>query len=396
VIPRSSRARDWAIALGVAALIALELLAVGHDGPLVLNLMVLPMAGVGLAWRRTKPYVTVLVLGVADVAAAVWLTDITNLSTTLLPVILAFYAVGRYADDARPGLPLFIVLLIGVNAGRGSTTADDWVFPLVMAGSALLVGRALRTRALVAAELAERTERLAVEQDLRAAEAAHEERRRIARELHDVVAHTLSVMVVQAGGARRTLARDPERAHEALVTVEATGRAALGELRRLLGFVGETNATESAAAPLDPQPTTAGLGALARRAGAAGLPTAFAVEGEPDPARPLPAGAEVAVYRIAQEALTNALKHAGPGARATVALRWGPGALELEVRDDGGGTGDTPGAERLPSGGHGLLGMRERVALYGGALDAAPLPGSGFRVLARLPLQAAAAAEAIA
>jgi signal transduction histidine kinase len=251
----------------------------------------------------------------------------------------------------------------------------------VLIGCALLTGRALRNRALIAAELAERTERLGLEHDLRAAEAAHAERRRIARELHDVIAHTLSVMVVQAGAARRTVGRDVDRAEEALVTVEATGRAALHELRRLLGFVGDAPGE----APLGPQPTTANLGQLARRAGAAGLPTSLTVDGTPGP---LPAGAEIAVYRIVQEALTNALKHAGPGATAAVRLAWRDDALEVEVLDDGGAAA-APASPALPGGGHGLVGMQERVALYRGEVEAGPLASGGFAVRARLPREAA-------
>jgi signal transduction histidine kinase len=264
-----------------------------------------------------------------------------------------------------------------VDVAGGTTTVGDFVFPSLLIGISMAVGRTLRNRALVAVELAERTERLSHERELRAAEAAYDERRRIARELHDVIAHTLSVMVVQAGGARRTLDRDPVLAAQALETVETTGRAALGELRRMLGFVGDGGA------PTEPQPTLAQLPALVTRACGAGLETELAVEGEPVP---LPAGAEVTVYRIAQEALTNALKYAGPGARATVLLRWSPEAVELQVRDRGGGPAPEDPA-RLPSGGHGVAGMRERAALYGGDVVAGPR-NDGFVVRARLPLAA--------
>jgi signal transduction histidine kinase len=184
-------------------------------------------------------------------------------------------------------------------------------------------------------------------------------------------------MVVQAGGARRTLERNPHRAAEALETVEITGRAALDELRRLLGFVGEGSAS------LEPQPTTGDLPALAARARAAGLPVELVMDGEP---RRLPTGAEIAAYRIVQEALTNALKHAGPGARATVALRWSASRLELEIRDTGGTAHVVP---QLPESGHGLVGMRERVALYGGTLTAGRLDDGGFAVRARLPVESA-------
>lgn len=384
---RSHRAQDLAIGLAVAGIMVLNIcLTEDRSGPLAANLAVLPFAGLGLALRRSRPLAPALVLLVVfSVGTAAGLTAAQDLSTALLPLLLASYAVGRYVPDPRHAVPIGLALIVVINLGGGRNTADDWVFPFMMMGAAGLAGRALRTRALVAAELAERTERLAVEQDLLAAEAAVEERRRIARELHDVVAHTLSVMVVQAGAARRTLDRDAGLALEALETVEATGRSALGELRRLLGFVGEAPAH----APLEPAPTLADLPALARRAHDAGLPTTFFQDGAPHAGGGLPAGAEAAVYRIAQEALTNAIKHAGPGATATMSLSFAPSELILEVRDAGGG-GEARPDTALPSGGHGLVGMRERVALYGGELDAGAVADGGFRVVARLPLHGAA------
>jgi signal transduction histidine kinase len=378
--PLRHRVQDALIALTLLAFLLVDLVTNprAEGVPVGWSLLVLAPVPLSLVVRRTHPLVPMTVIAVSYAVAGFTVVDIDQLAATLPPVLVAGYSAGRYAADPRIPILLAVVTVAMVNLGGHEQNVDNWVFPLVAYGSAVFTGRGLRTRALVAAELAERTERLAVEQDLRAAEAAVEERRRIARELHDVVAHTLSVMVVQAGAARRTLGRDAERAGEALDTVEATGRAALGELRRMLGFVGASGVGEDAAAPLDPQPTTADLGALARRAGAAGLPTDLRIEGEPGG---LPAGEEVAVYRIVQEALTNALKHAGPGASATVTVRWRPEAVEVEVVDRG-GTGGAPG---LPSGGHGLVGMRERVALFRGRFEAGPEPGGGFRVLARLP-----------
>jgi signal transduction histidine kinase len=374
---------DAAIALAAVVLLAAELATSSAvDGPVVLNLVVLLPAAAALLWRR-RPLIPLVAIAVAYPLSGLLLTDIQDLSTTLVPVLVTSYALGRFGGDLRAPVALLAAAVAAVNLIRGEHTADDWVFPLFAFGAAILAGRGLRTRALVAAELAERTERLAVEQDLRAAEAAVLERRRIARELHDVIAHTLSVMVVQAGGARRVLDRDAERAVEALETVEATGREALEELRRMLGFV--TDSGLVALAPMEPQPTVADLASLARRASAAGLPTTYREDGD---RAPLPAGAEIAAYRIVQESLTNALKHAGPGASATVAARWSASAFMVEICDDGAGAGT-----RLPSGGHGLIGMRERVALYGGEFEAGPRtdpPARGFRVAASLPLVRAA------
>jgi signal transduction histidine kinase len=205
-----------------------------------------------------------------------------------------------------------------------------------------------------------------------------DERARIARELHDVVAHNVSVMVVQAGAARRTIERDPDRAREALTSVEATGRQALDEMRRLLGVLRtEDEATELRA----PQPSVSHLDELVAHVREAGLPVDLVVEGEP---RPLMSGVDMSAFRIVQEALTNSLKHAGP-AHARVRLRYGEHDLCLEVVDDGRGlAADAPASN---GGGHGLVGMRERVALFGGELQAGPRTGGGYVVSARIPLE---------
>ena len=201
-----------------------------------------------------------------------------------------------------------------------------------------------------------------------------DERARIARELHDVIAHSVTVMTVQAGAARMLLPGDPQRAVEPLLAVEETGHQALAEMRRLLGILREVDGQPV----LAPQPGLKDLTRLAVAVREAGLPVEMAVEGTP---RPLPAGIELAAYRILQEALTNTLKHAG-AARAHVTVRYAPEAVFLEVCDDG----------RVPPAdghGHGLVGMRERATLYGGELDAGPLPGGGYAVRARLPIEPA-------
>jgi len=207
--------------------------------------------------------------------------------------------------------------------------------------------------------------------------AVAEERRRIARDLHDVVAHSVSVMTVQAGAARLLLDEEPKRAREPLLAVEETGRQALGEMRRLLGILRRAEGK----AALAPQPGLARLDDLVAQARAGGLPVELTVEGE---RAALPPGVDLAAYRIVQEALTNARKHGGP-ARAHVALRYGREALELEVTNDGGASANDG------SGGHGLVGMRERVALYGGELEAGPRASGGYAVRARLPVEAASA-----
>ena len=209
------------------------------------------------------------------------------------------------------------------------------------------------------------------------------ERLLIARELHDVVAHGVSVMVVHAGAARRVIDERPEQARDALQTIETTGREALVELRRLVGIL----RADGAAPPLDPQRGLDSLGALIASVGSAGVPVELAVEGEP---RPLPAGVDLAAYRIVQEALTNTIKHAGH-ARARVRVAYEGAALDLEIVDDGRSREPDGGRRAIvpPGQGHGLIGMRERVHLYGGDFEAGPRQGGGFRVRARLPLEGA-------
>ena len=205
-----------------------------------------------------------------------------------------------------------------------------------------------------------------------AAEAAIvEERGRIARELHDVVAHAISVIVLQARGGRRLHDSEPDETRGALDTIEHTGQQALVEMRRLVGLLRESD--EELA--LAPQPTLSRLDHLVDQVRAAGLPVELSIEGEPIE---LPPGIDLSAYRIVQEALTNALKHAGP-AQARVSLRYHPDGLEIEIADDGAGTANGD------SGGHGLVGIRERVSVYGGELDAGPQADGGFAVRARLP-----------
>ncbi len=201
------------------------------------------------------------------------------------------------------------------------------------------------------------------------------ERQRIARELHDVIAHSVSVMTVQAGAVRRLLREDQERERQALETVEATGRQALTEMRRLVGLLREQGATPEFA----PQPSIRTLDVLVGTVCEAGLPVELTVEGEP---RDLPPGVDLSAYRVVQEALTNALKYAGP-ARAWVTVRWRSDELELEIANDG--TSESSDGE----GGHGLAGMTERVSVYGGSLASGPRQGGGYVVRARLPLEAA-------
>jgi signal transduction histidine kinase len=292
-------------------------------------------------------------------------SDLQNddLTAPFVGIVFAMYSVGAHAARRRSllGLALGLALAaISVTVETGFSI-PDYAFAAVAAAGPWLAGAALRGRRLEAAELEGRA-RLAVA----------EERARIARELHDVVAHSVSVMTVQAGAVRRLLTPDQEREREALLGVERTGREALTEMRRLLGMLRSTD-DELALAP---QPSMRHLDALVEQVREAGLPVELRVEGT---AVDLPPGVDLSAYRIVQESLTNALKHAGP-ARARVVVRFGERDLELEIADDGRGADNGAGS------GEGLVGMRERAALFGGRLEAGPGDAGGYAVRARLPL----------
>jgi signal transduction histidine kinase len=257
------------------------------------------------------------------------------------------------------------LLPVGRDADPAHWTSTAVGFALGTLAVMLLLRRIVGDRDS-RARLAER------ERDVAAREAVVEERARIARELHDAVAHSVSMMVIQAGAERRVLGDRDGSTREVLQTIEQIGRDALTEMRRLVGML-RTDAADR----LVPQPTLADLPTLMTQVREAGLPVEFTVDGS---ARQLPVGIELSAYRIVQEALTNALKHAGR-AHAAVSVRYGPDSLELEITDDGAGT-----QADVPGGGHGLTGIRERVTLYGGKFDASARLDGGFAVRVMLPL----------
>ena len=267
-------------------------------------------------------------------------------------------------------------------------TPDIWtrVFVAVLMSTPFVLcwawGRLTRVRAAYLVELEDRASRLERERDARAKVAVAAERTRIARELHDVVAHNVSVMIVQADGAAYVLDNSPQQAKEALSTIASTGRQALVEMRRLLGVL----RTSETAGEYVPQPGVEELPDLLEQVRTAGLPVDFAASGDQ---RDLPRGLELTVYRIVQEALTNVRKHGGPGVRARVAVDFGDHDLEVLVEDDGRGAAARRDGDGEEGPGHGLIGMRERVGMVSGSLDIGPRPGGGFRVRAVLPLRAA-------
>jgi signal transduction histidine kinase len=345
------------------------------EGPLAANLAVVAVMAGALLWRRSHPLAAMAgVLGGALVMALL-LTPPPDTFAFVALLIGACYAAGRHLEGWRS--------VVGLVAGVGTVTGialvhtpNDVIWPATFfAAVPWVAGRTLHNQTLLARELAEKAERAAHarEEDERRAIAA--ERSRIARELHDVLAHNLSVMVVQAAGARRLVERRPERAAEAAGLIQRTGREALAELRQLFGPVRHGQG-EELRGPV-------GIGMveeLAARARAAGLTVRVHVEGRPVA---LPAGVDLTAYRVVQEALTNALKHAGRG-QASVTVSYEPDELVVSVEDDGAGA-ERDGLGEL-GGGHGLAGMRERVALYGGRLQVGSRNGGGFAVRARLPV----------
>ena len=364
------------VLLAVGLTIALELDLVLSDrftagrGAAVL-LMTVP-----LAFRLRFP-MTVLGLVVAGyVLEAALVAHHTGPEVSVISVLLALYAVGSRAGGTRVAVAAALTL-VGVFAAtrlRGSDLATRLVVPVLVTGCGLVIGRAVGVLRFESDVFAERASELERARDERARVAVAEERRRIARELHDVIGHSISVMGVQAGAVRSILREDQQREREALLGVERTGRQAIGEMRRLIGLL-RTEPDDLG----DPTPSLRRVEQLIREMREAGLAVSLQVHGDLAALSP---GVDLAGYRIVQEALTNALKHA-PGASVEATVGCNGQRLEIEVIDDGGT------APRRATGpvGHGLLGMRERASLYGGELVAGRLADGGFSICARIPLE---------
>jgi signal transduction histidine kinase len=310
-----------------------------------------------------------------------------------LSVLVVLYTLAAYRPRrvAVPGLAVCLLgSIVAIAVWEPARARHDWstvatVFAVfcLPALTAWLLGDMMRWRRGFYDALEERAARLERERDAQAQIAAAAERARIARELHDVVAHNVSVMVVQADGASYALDVDPERARQALGAIAATGRQALAEMRSLLGVL---RSADDTTAELAPQPGIEQLTGLLEQARASGLPVSFTVEGVP---RPLPQSAALTAYRVVQESLTNARKHGGATVTAAVTLRFCDDEVAITVTDDGNGA-----AGQADGLGHGLIGMRERVELFGGTVSAGPRPGGGYQVAATLPVPAALTAIA--
>ncbi|MEU7003890.1 sensor histidine kinase [Nonomuraea sp. NPDC046570] len=342
----------------------------------VAGFLLVALAAMPLLARRRHPVAALAAVLVLDATAALTVPLPSHFGAVLL---VALYSVARACPGrvtALAAVATVSLTLLSQSHGRIPPWQDAVFAPLstlIVVGAAMAVNRW--------------QQEVAANRRLLADRAVADERRRIARELHDIVAHHITTMQLMAGGARANLA-EPEVVRDALVTLESSGRLALREMRQLLDVLRAGDEPE--AVPSLPQPGVDDLDRLVAESRLAGLPTEFSVRG---PRRPLPPTVSLTVFRIAQEALTNTRKHAG-AARASVQLTYHQDRITIEVRDDGGGTPPQEGAPAVGSGGYGLIGMRERVALYGGTLTVGPQADGGFAVVADLPLTTDEAAEA--
>jgi signal transduction histidine kinase len=333
-------------------------------------------ATVPLAFRRLYPRFVLAVLGGCFAAALLLGTAGTGAG-----VAFAAYSV-LVGDRRRVGVVVVVAgyaLIVLAALVLPSTTLSYFFLDAITFAMVIALAELVRTRRAYAKVYADRADQLERERVTLAEQAVNGERLRIARELHDVVAHAISLIAVQSSVALDRLRKDPDASARALATIETSSRAALAEMRRMLAVLRKH---DEGLAPLAPSPGMADLPALAHHASAAGVAVRLVLDGR----RPsvVPSGVDLCGYRIIQEALTNVVKHA-PGASAEVSVRWRPDGLALAVSDDGHGTGLLGAAEGRSLSGHGLIGMRERVALFGGSFEAGPRTNGGFGVRIQLP-----------
>jgi signal transduction histidine kinase len=338
-----------------------------------------PMIVIGIApllwWRRFPFGAPAAVFVINALESFVDGRLVTFTAATFFGVLAAVFLFGILADwrQAVAGLGIAFAAAGVVTTNHPTQGWTDFLGVGLLFGVVWLAAFAIGRKLEQASAAQERAERLEREREAEARAAVAEERARIARELHDVVGHSVSVMTVQASAVRRRLTPDQEEEREALEIVEQTGREALAEMRRLVGVLRRPEEGPA----LAPQPSLEHLDRLVAQARESGLPVEVKIEGEPTQ---LPPGVDLTAYRLVQEGLTNAIKHAR-ASKADVVVRYGDGIVEVTVTDDGPGGGDGGG------GGHGLVGMRERVTVYGGELEAGPRPEGGYSLKARLPVQ---------
>ncbi len=372
LIDRHPFASDAVLAVAVAAFVLQDLWTSGDY--LTASKAIYVPAGLlmtlPLAWRRRAPLAVAIVVMGALVFESLAVGSAPTPDSQLVAWLIAVYGVAAHCEPRAA----FAGGALSLAAGIVWIGFDDMFFPVVVFGGAWVAGRLVHQRHAHALTVEAHAAALEREREANARVATAEERSRIARELHDVLSHSVSVMVVQAGAERMALGSGRAATAETLAAIEHTGRQALAEMRRLLGILRAEGEPPAHA----PQPTLAELEQLVGQMREAGLPVELRIEGE---AVSLPPGIALSAYRIVQEALTNVLKHAD-AAHASVVVRYRAENLELEVADDGHGRREGGDA------GHGLVGMHERVALYGGELAAGANNGGGFVVRARLPLTA--------
>jgi signal transduction histidine kinase len=357
------RVLDAGLALGLTAWALAEPGALSSPGQAV----VLVAMTAAVAWCRRAP-VTVLAI---EVAGLILLPDRLNWPAGIA-FLIAGYSAAFYSDRRVVVAALLLATAAWLFAFGGQVNIPSGLVPLLLVAPLWLAGSAMRRREQRALASAAQADRLEQEREA----ALQAERTRIARELHDLVTHSVSVMVLQAGAARQIMSQDERRSRALLESVEASGRSALEELRHLLGVLPD----QDGAAPLSPQPGVAEIPSLVEHVREAGLSVELCEEGQ---SRDVSGGLGIAAYRIVQEALTNVLKHAD-GAPTRVVLRWDGGALELEIVDRGSLHDEAPDDGQT---GRGIAGMRERAGMYGGTLEAHADPEGGYVVRAHLPLE---------
>jgi signal transduction histidine kinase len=364
-LARSARLGDAALALVLLVVAEIDVaVGSGWRGPKPFDGLLVACVAIALLWRRSRP---LAVLGVAVVVTVLQAATYGSAqsATSFFVIVVAVYSAAAHARYVAAALALTAVGVAAHDLGDPQIkTFADAVYDSTMLGLVVLVGLAMRARQA-------KTRTVEAAQEARERAAVEEERRRIARELHDIISHSLGVLVLQAGAAERVLDRDPEQAKTTLRSIRATGHEAIGEMATLLALVrGDGQPSR------EPQPTLTDLDRLVETMRAAGLSIELLVEGEP---RELPAAVELSAYRIVQEALTNAAKHAR-GANVRALVRYSDETVEVEVSDDGSGQSRAVGSRR------GLAGIGERVAIFGGRFHAGPGPDGGWSVRAALPV----------
>jgi signal transduction histidine kinase len=362
-LPGRSSAFDVVVAVALAVVGTLDALRSGSwPQPYMASAALVAFSALCLAWRRRRPLLAYAGTMGALAVIAVGLGHV-EAGSGIIIAFIATYTVAAYGDNLAYAIAVGLIFAVSTGVGQAPEEAVwDAAFSVVALALPFVAGVTVRS-------LGRRTATLETEQTLAAANAAEEERRRIARELHDIISHGLGLVVLQAGVADQVLDRDPDRARQALAQIRQTGQEAIGELSTLVGLIREDPPTS------DPQPTLADIARLVESTRAAGLEVQLHTQG---PARPLPAAVGLNAYRVVQEGLTNALKHAGH-AKVNVLLHYLPSNLEIEIVDDG------HAAQRGSGGRHGLPGLRERVAVFGGRFEAGSQPAGGWRIRASFP-----------